>query len=107
MSSTIIAIGLVLILSAVHVRIHRHAAWASSSRARFRILLGYTFTAFSAYWITSASLMWEWALAGAWALAAAAALLTGSSTLRRVAVDQAAVALAMETIEPATGAVPR
>ncbi|MBV5245405.1 hypothetical protein KUF57_17830 [Mycolicibacterium sp. PAM1] len=105
MSSTLVAVLLVLGLSASHWRIRRHAGWTASARGRFLVFLGYPAVAVAAYWLCAASTSWEWALAGGWALASAASFVAGFDALRRVTAQHAARAVAMETIEPATGAI--
>ncbi|MGQ9350941.1 hypothetical protein [Mycolicibacterium gilvum] len=105
MSSTIVAIAVIIASCAVHARARRHAGWTASARGRFLMLLGYPSSAVAAYWLTTASTGWEWVLGVGWAVAAAACFTAGVAALRCVTVDHAARAVAMETIEPATGAL--
>ena len=105
MSSTIVAIAVIIGSCAVHARVRRHAGWTTSARGRFLMFLGYPASAVAAYWLTTASTGWEWMLGVGWALAAAACLAAGFAALRRVTVEHAARSVALETIGPATGAL--
>lgn len=105
MSSTIVALAVIVGVCALHARTRRHAGWTASARGRFLMCLGYPTSAVAAYWLTTASTGWEWALGVGWTLAAAASLATGEAALRRVVSEHAEAAMAMETVEPSTGAV--
>ena len=105
MSSTIVAIAVIIGLCAVHVRVRRHAGWTASAWGRFLTLLGYPASAVAAYWLTTASTGWEWLLGVGWALVAGASFASGVTALRRVTHEHAARAIAIETIGSATGAL--
>ena len=107
MSSTITAPAVIVLLSMWHLRNRRHAGWRASSDGRFYICLGYPLVAIAAYWLTSAptATTWEWAVGNAWALGAAMSFVAGFGALNRVTAEHASIALGMETIEPATGAI--
>ncbi|PQE00523.1 hypothetical protein CYL16_13055 [Mycobacterium sp. EPG1] len=104
MSSTLIAFALILSLSAVHWRLRRHAGWMASARGRFFVMLSYPMAALAAYWLSSASTSFEWALAGGWALAGTASGIAGLGALRQVTRDHAARSVELETIKPASKA---
>ena len=101
MSSTVVAVALVLCSVALHSRIRRHAGWTASSRGRFLVFLGYPMAALAAYWWCVSSTAWEWTLAGGWSVASLACVLSGVDALRRITAEHAVKAVAMETITPA------
>ncbi|OAN38127.1 hypothetical protein [Mycolicibacterium iranicum] len=98
-----IAIALAAAVCALHLRIRRHAGWATSAAGRAYILSGYSLTALAAYWLTSGSASWVWALGCTLSLAAAVSFAAGRGALKRVTAAHARLAADMETIEPATG----
>lgn len=105
MSSTVVALAVIVGVCALHARARRHAGWTASARGRFLMRLGYPTSAVAAYWLTTASTAWEWALGAGWALAAATFFASGEAALRRVVSEHAEAAMAMETVEPSTGAL--
>lgn len=107
MSSTITAIAIVVLSGVWHLHNRRHAGWRASPEGRFYICLGYSLVAVAAYWLTTApaATTWEWALGNVWAFGAALSFVAGFGALNRVTTSHAEVALEMETIEPATGAI--
>ena len=108
MGSSIAAVLIALSLSAWHLRNRRHPGWLASPAGRFGIFCGYALVAIAAYWLESAptATAWEWALGNAWALAAMIAFVSGFDALNRVTAQHADRAQLLETVEPATGAIP-
>ena len=108
MSSTIAAVAVVVLLSAWHLRNRRHAGWRASADGRFYVMLGYPLVALAVYWLAAspAATTWEWAVGNAWAFAAVMSFVAGFGALNRVTSDHAVRAIELETIEPATGAIP-
>ncbi|UXA14977.1 hypothetical protein KXD97_15250 [Mycobacterium sp. SMC-8] len=105
MLSTTAAIAVIVVLGAWHLYNRRHAGWQASADGRFFVRCGYPLVAVAAYWLTIAptATAWEWAMGNAWALAAAMSFVTGFNALNRATAEHARMAVAMETIEPATG----
>lgn len=108
MESTITAVAIVLALSAWHLHNRRHAGWRASEQGRFLVLCGYSLVAIAAYWLVTAptATTWEWALGNLWALAAMLAFVSGFELLNRTTSEHAERAQALESVEPAKGAVP-
>ncbi len=109
MSSTLTALAVLAALSIWHLHNRRHPGWRASSDGRFNIFCGYALVAIAAYWLTSAptATAWEWVLGNLWALAAMLAFVTGFGALNKVTADHAWMAQLVESIEPATGSLPR
>ena len=108
MGSTITAVVIVVALSAWHLRNRRRPGWRASSDGRFNIFCGYALVAIAVYWLGVAptATAWEWALGNMWALAAMIAFVSGFDALNRVTARHAERAQLLETVEPATGAIP-
>lgn len=109
MDSTITAIAVVVVLAAWHLQNRRHPGWRASSEGRFYVTSGYPLVMVAVYWLVTAptATAWEWALGNVWALAAMMSFVWGFAALNRVTRAHAPAAMEMETIEPATGALPR
>ncbi|BBY78746.1 hypothetical protein MPRF_56450 [Mycolicibacterium parafortuitum] len=86
MGSSIGALSIVVTLGLWHLHIRRHPAWSVSTEGRFLVYVGYSFVAFSAYWLAVApsTAAWECALGSVSALVAVAALLFGHDRLGHV-----------------------
>lgn len=102
MGSSITAIGLVLVLSAWHLRNRRHPGWRGSADGRFYIYLGYPFAVIGVYWLVHAptATAWEWAFGNAWVLAAMVLFVCGFEALNRVTASRRSAAQAMESTRP-------
>lgn len=106
MESTVIALVLIIGLSAWHLRNRRHPGWLASSEGRFFIESGYLLVVIAAYWLVAAptATAWEWALGDLWAFGAMVSFVKGFDSLRQAMQQHGERAQQLETVDPSVNA---